>query len=61
MRSSDTGARLSLRRRSLLAILGPGWWLMAAYDDAGTMSVFAQVGQDHGTHLLWRVDNKLFT
>ena len=53
--ASDTGPRLTRRRQlsTLLAILGPGLIVMAADKDAGTMSVFAQAGQDHGTRLLW--------
>jgi NRAMP (natural resistance-associated macrophage protein)-like metal ion transporter len=55
VRSFDTGPRLSTRRRvgTLLAILGPGLVVMAADNDAGTMSVFAQAGQNHGSQLLW--------
>jgi Mn2+/Fe2+ NRAMP family transporter len=53
--SVDTGPRLTRRRRlgTLLAVLGPGIIVMAADNDAGTMTIFAQSGQDHGTHLLW--------
>ena len=51
----DTGPRLTRRRQltTLLAILGPGLIVMAADKDAGTMSVFAQAGQEHGVRLLW--------
>jgi len=51
----DTGPRLTRRRqlRTMLAILGPGLIVMAADKDAGTMSVFAQAGQEHGMELLW--------
>jgi Mn2+/Fe2+ NRAMP family transporter len=53
--SFDTGPRLTRWRRiaALVAILGPGLIVMAADNDAGTISVFAQAGQDHGVRLLW--------
>ena len=53
----DTGPRLSARRKlaTLLAVLGPGIVVMVADNDAGTISVFAQAGQNHGTSLLWVV------
>src|SRR5579862_1609116 len=53
--SSDTGPRLSLARRlgTLLAIMGPGLIVMAADNDAGTLSVYAQAGQDYGLRLVW--------
>jgi len=55
VRSFDTGPRLSARRKlgTLLAVLGPGIVVMVANNDAGTISVFSQAGQDHGMHLLW--------
>jgi NRAMP (natural resistance-associated macrophage protein)-like metal ion transporter len=51
----DTGPRISTRRRlaTLLAVLGPGIVVMVADNDAGTISVFAQAGQNHGMRLLW--------
>jgi NRAMP (natural resistance-associated macrophage protein)-like metal ion transporter len=51
----DTGPRLSTRRKlaTLLAVLGPGIVVMVADNDAGTISVFAQAGQNHGMRLLW--------
>jgi NRAMP (natural resistance-associated macrophage protein)-like metal ion transporter len=51
----DTGPRLSGRRKlaTLLAVLGPGIVVMVADNDAGTISVFAQAGQNHGMRLLW--------
>jgi Mn2+/Fe2+ NRAMP family transporter len=51
----DTAPRRTLRRRlvTLLAIAGPGLIVMAADNDAGTMTVFAQAGQQYGTRLLW--------
>jgi NRAMP (natural resistance-associated macrophage protein)-like metal ion transporter len=51
----DTGPRLSTRRKlgTLLAVLGPGLVVMVADNDAGTISVFAQAGQNHGMGLLW--------
>ncbi len=53
--SFDTGPRLTRRRRitTMLAVLGPGLIVMAADNDAGTVSVFAQAGQRDGVHLLW--------
>lgn len=51
----DTGPRTSTRHRlgTLLAVLGPGIVVMVADNDAGTISVFAQAGQNHGMRLLW--------
>jgi len=51
----DTGPRWSRRRKllTLLAVLGPGVVVMVADNDAGTISVFAQAGQNHGMRLLW--------
>jgi Mn2+/Fe2+ NRAMP family transporter len=51
----DTGPRLSARRKlgTLLAVSGPGIVVMVADNDAGTFSVFAQAGQNHGMQLLW--------
>jgi Mn2+/Fe2+ NRAMP family transporter len=53
--SYDTGPRLTLGRRlgTLLAIMGPGLIVMAADNDAGTFSVYAQAGQDYGLRLIW--------
>jgi len=53
--SFDTEPRRSARRRlvTLLAIMGPGLVVMMADDDAGSLSVFAQAGQDQGLKLLW--------
>jgi NRAMP (natural resistance-associated macrophage protein)-like metal ion transporter len=53
--AADTGPRLSFGRRlgTLLAIMGPGLIVMAADSDAGTLSVYAQAGQDYGLKLLW--------
>jgi Mn2+/Fe2+ NRAMP family transporter len=55
VKSHDTGPRLSRARRlsTLLAIMGPGLIVMAADNDAGTFSVYAQAGQDYGLRLLW--------
>ena len=55
VRTFDTGPRRTLRGRliTLLAIAGPGLIVMAADNDAGTITVFAQAGQGHGTRLLW--------
>lgn len=51
----DTGPRLTLGRKlgTLLAVLGPGIVVMVADNDAGTISVFSQAGQNHGMRLLW--------
>lgn len=51
----DTGPRLTLRRKlgTLLAVIGPGIVVMVADNDAGTISVFSQAGQNHGMRLLW--------
>lgn len=51
----DTGPRRSARSKlgTLLAVLGPGIVVMVADNDAGTISVFSQAGQNQGTHLLW--------
>src|SRR5262249_27611953 len=55
VRSFDTGPRRSLARRvrTLLAIMGPGLLVMAADNDAGSISVYGQAGQDYGLSLLW--------
>jgi len=55
VQSFDTGPRLSLGRRvgTFLAIMGPGLIVMAADNDAGTLSVYAQAGQDYGLALVW--------
>jgi NRAMP (natural resistance-associated macrophage protein)-like metal ion transporter len=55
VRVFDVGPRLSVSRRlgTLLAIMGPGLVVMAADIDAGTLSVFAQSGQDYGLALVW--------
>ena len=51
----DTAHRLPARRRLavLLAVMGPGLVVMAADLDAGSLSVFAQAGQDYGPTLVW--------
>ena len=38
---------------TLLAVAGPGLIVMAADNDAGTMTVFGQAGHGYGTRLLW--------
>jgi Mn2+/Fe2+ NRAMP family transporter len=55
VRAFDTAPRRTVRGRliTLLAIAGPGLIVMAADNDAGTMTVFAQAGQNYGTRLLW--------
>jgi Mn2+/Fe2+ NRAMP family transporter len=51
----DTAARprLSLKLKTLLAIVGPGLIVMAGDNDAGAFSTYGQAGQNFGTHLLW--------
>ena len=53
--SQDTGPRRSLRSRAatLLAVMGPGVVVLAADNDAGGISTYAQVGQDYGLRFLW--------
>jgi Mn2+/Fe2+ NRAMP family transporter len=55
--SFDTGPRRSARRRllTMLAIMGPGLVVMAAGNDAGSLSVYAQAGEEHGRRLVWLV------
>ena len=51
----DTAPRrgLSLKTKTLLAIVGPGLIVMAGDNDAGAFSTYAQAGQNYGTHLMW--------
>ncbi len=53
--SQDTGPRHSLRDRAatLLAVMGPGVIVLAADNDAGGISTYAQVGEDYGLRFLW--------
>jgi len=53
--SADTGPRPLYRRRiaALLAIMGPGVIVLAADNDAGGISTYAQAGQDYGLRFLW--------
>ncbi len=53
--SQDTGPRHSLRGRAatLLAVMGPGVVVLAADNDAGGISTYAQVGEDYGLRFLW--------
>jgi Mn2+/Fe2+ NRAMP family transporter len=53
--SQDTGPRRSLRGRmaTLLAVMGPGVVVLAADNDAGGISTYAQAGQDYGLQFLW--------
>jgi Mn2+/Fe2+ NRAMP family transporter len=39
----------------MLAIMGPGLVVMAAGNDAGSLSVYAQAGEEHGRRLAWLV------
>jgi Mn2+/Fe2+ NRAMP family transporter len=45
--------RLSLKFKTLLAILGPGLIVMVGDNDAGAFSTYGQAGQNFGTHLVW--------
>lgn len=50
----DAGTRtLSVRLKTLLAIVGPGLIVMVGDNDAGAFSTYTQAGQNYGTHLLW--------
>ena len=51
----DTAARprLSLKLKTLLAIVGPGLIVMVGDNDAGAFSTYGQAGQNFGTHLMW--------
>ena len=51
----DTAPRrgLSLKTKTLLAIVGPGLIVMAGDNDAGAFSVYSQSGQNYGTRLMW--------
>jgi Mn2+/Fe2+ NRAMP family transporter len=53
----DTGPRHGARRRlaALIAVLGPGLVVMAADNDAGGISTYAQSGQDYGVRFAWLV------
>jgi hypothetical protein len=53
--SQDTGPRRSLRGHAaaLLAVMGPGVVVLAADNDAGGISTYAQVGQDYGLRFVW--------
>jgi Mn2+/Fe2+ NRAMP family transporter len=55
LKQSETGKTKSWRRRLrlLLVIVGPGLIVMGGGNDAGGVSVYAQMGQDYGMKLLW--------
>jgi len=55
LKRSETGNTRSWRRklRLLLVIAGPGLIVMGGGNDAGGVSVYAQMGQDYGMKLLW--------
>jgi Mn2+/Fe2+ NRAMP family transporter len=55
--SFDTGPRRGAGRRlaALSAVLGPGLVVMAADNDAGGISTYAQAGQDYGVRIAWLV------
>jgi Mn2+/Fe2+ NRAMP family transporter len=52
----DTGPRHGVRRlAALIVVLGPGLVVMAADNDAGGISTYAQAGQDYGVRIAWLV------
>jgi Mn2+/Fe2+ NRAMP family transporter len=55
LKRSETGSTKSWKRklRLFLIIAGPGLIVMGGGNDAGGVSVYAQMGQDYGTKLLW--------
>jgi len=55
LKQSETAKPRSWRRRLrlLLIIVGPGLIVMGGGNDAGGVSVYAQMGQDYGMKLLW--------
>jgi Mn2+/Fe2+ NRAMP family transporter len=55
LKRNETGKTKSWRRkfRLLLIIAGPGLIVMGGGNDAGGVSVYAQMGQDYGMKLLW--------
>ena len=55
--SFDVGPRRSSRSRikTLVVVMGPGLVVMVANNDAGSISTFAQAGQDYGLRWVWLV------
>jgi Mn2+/Fe2+ NRAMP family transporter len=55
LKRSETGNPRSWKRklRLFLVIVGPGLIVMGGGNDAGGVSVYAQMGQDYGMKLLW--------
>ncbi|HEV2450391.1 MAG TPA: NRAMP family divalent metal transporter [Streptosporangiaceae bacterium] len=55
IRLDDTSPRrgLSVRLKTLLAIVGPGLIVMVGDNDAGAFATYGQAGQNYGTRLLW--------
>ena len=45
--------RLSMKLRTLLAIVGPGLIVMVGDNDAGAFGTYTEAGQNYGTRLLW--------
>ncbi|MBN9328309.1 MAG: manganese transporter [Cellulomonas sp. 73-145] len=45
--------RLSMKMRTLLAIVGPGLIVMVGDNDAGAFGTYTEAGQNYGTRLLW--------
>lgn len=60
LRSDDTAPRRTLHRRlmTLLAVAGSGLIVMAADNDAGTMTVFGQAGHGYGTRAAWTIGSR---
>jgi Mn2+/Fe2+ NRAMP family transporter len=55
--SHDTAPRATWKRRvaTLLAIMGPGLVVMVGDNEAGSLSVYGQAGQNYGLGLLWLI------
>jgi Mn2+/Fe2+ NRAMP family transporter len=45
--------RLSIKFKTLLAIVGPGLIVMVGDNDAGAFGTYTQAGQNYGLHLMW--------
>jgi len=55
IREHDAAPRATWRSRllTLLAVMGPGLFVMVGDNDAGGVATYAQAGQNYGTSLLW--------
>ena len=51
----DAGPRRSVRRRlaTLLVVMGPGLVVMTGDNEAGSLSIYGQAGQNYGVSLVW--------